>query len=172
MDFSVAHGRRSNVAIAEQHAHPFRPRWARQTASPAARCRPCSPAARARAFAGVVDQEGVLERRAGAFHLGRRTGEEAGPPSSSEAAGRLPGARGIFRARVKRADAVLANHVEREALDRVMIEDQAWRHDQEVVVQGLATLGRDGLGLGVDGRHGSAIRVTPSGSQSVVWLTT
>jgi hypothetical protein len=40
-----------------------------------------------RAAQAVVDQEGVLERRAGAFHLGRGSGEDAAPALLDEAAG-------------------------------------------------------------------------------------
>jgi hypothetical protein len=46
------------------------------------------------------------------------------PPFLGEAAGRLPGPRGVVGPGVKRADAVLAHHVEREALDRVVIENR------------------------------------------------
>jgi hypothetical protein len=162
----------ADVPVAEEHAHPFghdghaEERGLRRDVVDVARPRGVGPAQ------AVVDQEGVLERRAGAFHLGRGAGEDAAPALLDEAAGRLPGARGVVRPGVKRADAVLADHVEREALDRVMIEDQARRDDEEVVVQRLAALGRDGLRLGIDGRDPRGDQVTPSGSQSVVWLTT
>jgi hypothetical protein len=67
-----------DAAILEQHAHLSRPRWARRRArlrrgiDDLALPRIAGPAR------DVVDQEGVLERRAGAFHLGRGAGEDPG----------------------------------------------------------------------------------------------
>jgi len=99
----------------------------------------------------VVDQEGVLERRAGAFHLGLGALEHAAPALLDEAGGRGPGAGRVVRPGIERADPVLAHHVEREPLDRVMVEHEARRHHEVVIRQRLAALGRDGLHLGVDG---------------------
>ena len=75
------------------------------------------------------------------------------PPLLDEARGRCPCARGIVGACVKRADAVLAHHVEREPLDRVMIEDQTGRHDEEIIRQRLAAIRRDALRHRIDRRH-------------------
>ncbi|MPN12283.1 hypothetical protein SDC9_159599 [bioreactor metagenome] len=98
----------------------------------------------------VVRDEGVLQRRARALHLGAGTQEDAPPALVRECRHGLPGGLGPCWAVIDAADAILADQFFVHAFDQAVLQLHAGGDDEKVVGMDLAAFRDDLLSLRIE----------------------
>ena len=89
----------------------------------------------------VIGQEGLLQRRAGAFHFRRGAAEQPGAAGFHEFLQGGPGLRGGFRAGIDAGNALAADQPGLHAFHRRIVEDKARGDHEEIIGQRRAPVG-------------------------------